>query len=88
MPQPAMGAECCGLGGLRGRAPRLGQTWEVAAWEIAHLRNSHLGKIHLGSMPLGTWEKPFGKVPNIDIYIYISTYIYVCKDVCIMYMNV
>ena len=44
------------LGWARGRALRLGQTWEVAAWEIAHL----------GNIPweVATWEKSFGKVPN------------------------
>ena len=46
----------------RGRALQLGQTWEVVAWEI-----SHFGSYHLGINPweVATWEKFFGKVPNI-----------------------
>ena len=41
-----------------GRAPLLGQTWEVAAWEFAHLGSFHLGKYSWevaarGKMPLG-----------------------------------
>ena len=69
------GAERCGWDGLRGRAPRLeqaggrelrlGKTWEVAAWEITHLASCHLGKY---PWEIATWEKSFGKVPNIDRY--------------------
>ena len=47
---------CCdGLGGrvlrlehARGRALRLGQTWEIVTWEIAHLESCRFGK--------GLWE--------------------------------
>ena len=47
-----------------GRALWLGQTQEVAAWEIAHL-----GSLYLGKYPWEdtTWEKSFGKVPNINL---------------------
>ena len=56
-PQAAVGAECCSQDVLVGRAPQLGQTWEVAAWEIAHLERY--------PWEGDTWEKSFGKVPNI-----------------------
>ena len=37
--------------------------WEVVAWEIAHFESCHLGKYPL---EVATWEKAFGKVPNIS----------------------
>ena len=45
-----------------GRKLRLGHTLEVAAWEIAQFGSFHLGKY---SWEVATWEKSFGKVPNI-----------------------
>ena len=49
-----------------GRALRLGQISEVAAWEIARLGSCHFGKYPL---EVATWEKSFGKIPNILINV-------------------
>jgi len=58
-----------------GQALRLGQTWEVAAWEIPHLGSCHLGKY---PWEVDTWEKFFGKVPNINKCV-IEEYLYFWK---------
>ena len=55
---------------------RLGNTWEVAAREIAQWGSYHFGKYH---WEIATWEKSFGKVPNIEstiLYIKIGKYVY------------
>ena len=41
---------------------RLGQTWKIAAWEITHLGSCNKRK---SPWEVASWEKSFGKVPNI-----------------------
>ena len=51
----------------RGRALRLGQTWEIVTWEIAHLESCRFGK--------GLWESTKPSISPEFFMLFLNNYL-------------